>query len=69
MGAWGYPLGHEKPGTDLKHRQIAFDRKVSDALRENVGGEVTSDSWGTSQDTDLNGTGAAAMRKGQILSV
>lgn len=30
---------------------------------------VTRDSWGTSQDTDLNQTGAAGRKKGQIVSV
>lgn len=69
MGAWGYPLGYEEPGTDFKHRQTAFDREVSDALWENGwGDEVTSDSWGTSQDTD-EWDRAAGMRKREIVSV
>lgn len=34
-----------------------------------MGGAGTSDSWGTSQDTALSPTGAAGMRKGQIVSV
>lgn len=34
LGAWGYPIGCEEPGTDFKHRQIVFDREFSDASRE-----------------------------------